>query len=333
MAKFFQSEIAAFDGDRNGFQNVKFKQNDFNSSTAAEGGTVLEFIPVHYKNPPVIQFIAYLDSFSDRYDTQYGEQQPFGRTNPYYIWQGNKRSIGISFAIPSSGISNGLHNLNNLSWLLSSVYPTYKDSTTATSVAASPLFRLRFANLISSPVNGGQGLLGVIRNISVNHVLESGFISVNPKNMGSSFANIAGKVIAGAKFEGSVPEGKKFLIPKLMRLTFDFNVVHDHALGWDYHTGQHRAGSGRGYPYDFGVVRGADASDSPGPLFEASPTAAAPGTAATYAAQNAGDNVLGARDEEGGAAVTTPAGGDAEPARDPDDDLGSVNLPRNQSLA
>ena len=143
MAKFFQSEIAAFDGDRSGFQNVKFKKNDFNSSTAAEGGAVLKFIPVHYKNPPVIQFIAFLDSLSDRYDTQYGEQQPFGRTNPYYIWQGNKRSIGISFAIPSSGISNGLHNLNNLSWLLSSVYPTYKDSTTATSVAASPLFRLK----------------------------------------------------------------------------------------------------------------------------------------------------------------------------------------------
>ena len=67
MPKFFQSEIAAYAGDKSGFQNVKFKKRDFDNSTAAELGTILEIIPVHIKNPPVIQFIAYLDSLSGSY--------------------------------------------------------------------------------------------------------------------------------------------------------------------------------------------------------------------------------------------------------------------------
>ncbi len=44
MPKFFQAEIAAYDGQKNGFQNVKFKENDFQNSSAAEAGSILEFI-------------------------------------------------------------------------------------------------------------------------------------------------------------------------------------------------------------------------------------------------------------------------------------------------
>ena len=58
MPKFFQSEIAAYNGAKTKFTNVKFKKGDFENSDAAAAGTLLEFIPVHVKNPPVIQFIA-----------------------------------------------------------------------------------------------------------------------------------------------------------------------------------------------------------------------------------------------------------------------------------
>jgi hypothetical protein len=262
MPKFFQSEIAAYDGEKSGFQNVKFKKNDFRSSTAAEAGAVLEFIPVHYPNPPVIQFIAYITNLSENFDVQYAAEQPFGRTNPYYVWQNNNRTISLGFDLPASGISKGLDNLNNLSWLVSSLYPSYKESNTATSVAATPLFRVRYANLICSSTKNGQGLLCAIGNVSVNHDTEKGFLSANPKNMGTSFANTAGKVLSEAGFENHVSEGSKILIPKLMKLTLDLKVVHDHALGWDYHTGDFRGGrSAPTFPHDFGLVR--EASDPP----------------------------------------------------------------------
>lgn len=262
MPKFFQSEIAAYAGDKTDFQNVQFKKNDFGNSTGAEAGTLLEIIPVHYPNPPVIQFIAYLNNINDSYIVRYNSEQPFGRTNPYHIWQSNDRSIGIGLDIPSSGIANGLDNLNNLSWLLSSLYPTYKDSTTATSIAASPLFRVRYANLVVSSTNSGQGLLCTINNINVSHDLENGFLQVNPKNVGTSFANAAAQVLSAAKFENAAPEGKNFLIPKVMKIDMDLSVVHDHPLGWDFHNGNFRGGTGApSFPYNFGTTR--DASDAP----------------------------------------------------------------------
>ena len=284
MTKFFQAEIAAHDGEKSKFQNVKFKKNDFQNSSAAEAGTILEFIPVHYPNPPVIQFISYITSLTEAYTTDHAQEQPFGRTNPYYIWKGNNRTISLSFDIPSSGISKGLDNLNNLSWLLASLYPTFKDNVNATSVAASPLFRVRYANLICSATNDGQGLLCAVGNVNVTHDTERGFLLASPKNIGTSFANTAGKVLAAAGFENSVSEGKKILIPKVIKLTLTLKVVHDHALGWDYHTGQFRGGrSAPSFPHNFGLVR--DASDTPAAgatVFSAAGTSApaAPGSPA-----------------------------------------------------
>jgi len=256
MPKFFQNELAAFNGEKTTFQNVKFKKGNFENSEAAEIGTLLEIIPVHIKNPPVIQFIAYIDTLTDSFNTEYTPEQPFGRTDPYYIWKGNKRNISLSWGIPSSSVSMGLNNLNNLSWLLAALYPTYKDATTATSIAASPMFRVRYANLISSPTSDGQGILCVITGAKVTHDGKSGFISVAPKNIGSRFANDAARVIQSAGFEDTLSEGKSLLIPKLMKFNCTLNVVHDHALGWDYNTGAWRGGLGAPtFPYNFGLQR------------------------------------------------------------------------------
>jgi len=266
MPKFFQYEVAAHAGDKQTFQNVEFKKNNFESSHGAELGTLLEIIPVHIKKPPVIQFIAYIDKIDDKFLVDYTSEQPFGRTDPYHIWKANKREISLSWAIPSPSIAKGLDNLNNLSWFLAALYPSYKNTLTATSISASPLFRVRHANLISSPTRDTQGLLCVIRNVGVTHNAKEGFISVNPLNMGSRHANTAGKLIKAAGFENYVNEGKNFLIPKLITINCSLNVVHDHSLGWDHHTGQWRGGrDARTFPYGFGLVREATGIPSVNP--------------------------------------------------------------------
>jgi hypothetical protein len=262
MPRFFQSEIAAHDGGKDRFQNVKFKKGALINSSAAEKGGVLEFIPVHIRNPPVIQLVAYVTSLSDRFASDYAQEQPFGRTNPYYIWKGNSREISLSVDIPSSGISKALDNINNLSWLMASLYPSYKDSTNSNSVAASPLHRVRYGSLICSSTNSGQGLLCVLKGATVSHITDQGFININPKNMGSSFANAAGKVLTEANFENYVSENKNILIPKLMKLSLNLSVVQDHPLGWDFYTGEFRGGrKAPGYPYDFPLVH--EATDPP----------------------------------------------------------------------
>tara|TARA_R110002110_G_scaffold391002_1_gene604246 strand:- start:1942 stop:2883 length:942 start_codon:yes stop_codon:yes gene_type:complete len=262
MPKFFQVEKAAYSGEKNTFTNVKFKKRALDNSSAAEAGTILEIIPLHIKNPPVIQFMAYITGLRDNFKSSQKGEQPFGRPDKYYMWQGNNRSISVTFDIPSSSAAKGLDNLNNLSWFLGALYPTYKDNQTATSIAASPMFRVRFANLICSSTNDGQGLPGVIQSINVTHDHSQGFIGINTQNMGTSFADAASSALKAAGFDTSINEGKKFLIPKLMKINFTLDVVHDHQMGWDYHTGQWRGGMGAPrFPYDFGMLR--DTTDSP----------------------------------------------------------------------
>ena len=280
MPKFFQVEKAAYGGEKNTFSNVNFKKNGLENSSAAEAGTILEILPLHIKSPPVIQFMAFITRLGDSFKSSQKAEQPYGRSDPYYMWQSNQRSITVAFDIPSSSVSKGLDNLNNLSWFLASLYPTYKNAQSTTSIAASPMFRVRFSNLICSSTNDGQGLPGVIQGVTVTHATDAGFIGINPQNMGSSFANTEGKILKAAGFDTSINEGKKLLIPKLMQISFTLNVVHDHRLGWDYNTGQWRGGPGAPrFPYDFGLLRSTEDTPEAGNSVvndEAPPTTAAP---------------------------------------------------------
>ena len=253
MPKFFAYERAAHAGEKQGLRNVEFKKNDFENSLGAQAGSLLEIIPVHIKKPPVIQFIAYLESLSDRFNPTYSEQQPFGRLDPYYVWKSSKRSISVSIAIPSSSLSKGLDNLNNLGWFLASTYPTYKNRELANSIAASPIFRVRYANLIASRTQGGQGILCTITGINVTHDLKAGFISA---------AADAQAVLEAAGLDANTDQTDRVLIPKLIRLSMQLNVLHDHSLGWDFETGEWRGGAtADGYPYGVGTQR--DVSDTP----------------------------------------------------------------------
>jgi len=263
MPKFFQTELAAYGGEKQGFQNIKFKKRDFNNSNAALAGTILEIIPVHIKNPPVIQFLAYVDDITDMHKSQQTANTGYGRSNPYYIWTSGDRNIRLGVTLVSPSITAGLDNLNNLSWLIAAQYPTYKDRNTATSIAASPLFRVRYGNLISSRSGGGQGVLCVIKGgVSVTHRGRDGYISAVPYGMAAGGGNTAGQLIKSAGFDNLIREGEKILIPKTIKLRLELAVVHDHQMGWDQDTGAWRSGwAAPGFPYGVGLVR--DTKDAP----------------------------------------------------------------------
>ena len=256
MSKFFQNDIAAHAGNKTGLRNVEFKKRNFDNSAAAAAGTILEIIPVHIKNPPVIQFVAYLEALSDNFQIKYQQKQPYGRTDPYYIWEGNSRSISVSFAIPNTSVSHALDNLNNLSWLAASVYPTYRERVSANSIAASPLWRIRYANLIASRTSGGQGALCKFDSLRINYGIEDGYIAIPSAGQNA-------EIIKSAGFDNLVRSGDNILVPKIISVDLDLDIIHDHALGWDYETGNWRGGrAAPGYPYGFGLNR--DATDSPG---------------------------------------------------------------------
>jgi len=258
MTKFFQNEIAAYSNEKDRLKNVEFVR-DFQNSVGAERGTLLEIIPVHIRNPPKIQFMAFLESLSDRFNPSYSKEQPFGRIDPYYVWKSADRSISVTLNIPSSSPQKALDNFNNLSWFLASLYPAYKKSQAANTISATPIFRVRYANLISSRTAGGQGVLGIIQGVNVTHKLDSGMIHIQPGRALGADGLIADRILKESGFDSIVFSGDVLQFPKDVQLSFQINVIHDHEVGWDHTTGDWLGGSAApAYPYGFGLQRDVD---------------------------------------------------------------------------
>ena len=103
-------------------------------------------------------------------------------------------------------------------------------SRNAATIAAAPLFRLKFANLIQSTktsepvVDINSGLVGSIDGLTYAPDLEQGF------------------------FDPRVGDNNSILYPQTIKLSFGFYVTHDHPLGWQKGTSDLRSGTVFPYP-------------------------------------------------------------------------------------
>tara|TARA_Y100000310_G_scaffold345007_1_gene461127 strand:+ start:3025 stop:3924 length:900 start_codon:yes stop_codon:yes gene_type:complete len=243
--------------------NVPFKGPNagFDSSVQADAGTKIEFIPIHFKNVPVISFIAYMDDIKDTINQAVQSTQPYGRPDPIRVWKSADRKIALSIKILSSSREMALRNLNNLNWLLASSYPTYDSSFCgcATSIAASPLFRVKYANLITN-VSNHNGLLCVIPSFSVTHEFKSGVIHVRRSDMSAppKGERTGASLLRSAGFS---TQAENYIVATKIGLSCTLEVVHEHSLGWDLATGEWRGGKASGYPYGLGLTK--DTSDPP----------------------------------------------------------------------
>tara|TARA_R110002020_G_scaffold388980_1_gene599636 strand:+ start:755 stop:1645 length:891 start_codon:yes stop_codon:yes gene_type:complete len=236
----------------NHFANVPFKgpNQGFTPSREAQEGSKIEFIPIHYKNAPVISFIAYMKNIKDTIDQKVNEQAVFGRPDPIRIWKSSGRKITLGLDIPSSSEEMALRNLNNLNWLLASGYPTYGStegcSSCSSAVAASPLFRVKYANIISNTSPTFNGLLSVIQSFGVTHDFSKGAIYVDAGGSDAAFLRNAGFAV----------KAKKIIVAAVITLDITLDIVHEHSMGWDAQTGEWRGDpKGASFPYGIGLQK------------------------------------------------------------------------------
>jgi len=162
-----------------------------------------------------IEFYAFVTSLSQTFASSWNAEQVYGRNDPIGNFQGTQRNLNISWDVPSANISEARENLEKMDTLAKMLYPAYSkanytadDGTTvgsnALSLSKAPLIRLQYANLIKNQgdVYSGEGLLGWIGNLSWTPVIEMGMFT----------------------------EGGE-LFPKVVSLSIDFTVQHEHDLG------------------------------------------------------------------------------------------------------
>ena len=181
----------------------------------------------HIPTGEEVGFEGWVTEFSDTYSSQWNSEQVYGRMDPLATYQGTQRQIQLGFDIVNGSESLAKTNLNKIAKFLQFQYPVYESSgqTQQNVLKAAPLLSLKWTNLISSPNNADQKLIGFIE----------GAVSYAPDMSEGGF--LAGEVVETEQPEGEGASSTykrqiRNYIPKKVSLSFNFTVLHTHLVGW-----------------------------------------------------------------------------------------------------
>lgn len=207
-----------------------------------------EGLVIHFNHIPTgktCHFKAFLTAFEDVYESQWNEEEVFGRMDPISTFKRTRRRIRLGWDVPAASEAEAVLNLKEAEKLLSMLYPVFEtadasdflqggetgqvteptaDRRRVGVMVAPPLFKMKFANLIvdgaKGRITGGareSGLVGTISGLSYRPDIEQGFFG------GFSDPN----TVLGAT--GIVPGT---LIPQTISLDIEFTVHHQHGMGF-----------------------------------------------------------------------------------------------------
>jgi len=178
------------------------------TNTLENKGQVLEFYQTF--SGASVSFKAFLQGYSESFNSQWSGTPVFGRPDPIQTYQGTSRTLNLSWIAPAFSIEDAELNLVKTSTLARMLYPEYSKIDNASTISKGPLIKIKFANLIYDAARGPGGdvrtcgLLGVIPSFSWQPVMDDGFF--DPDNR---------------------------LFPKNISISINFNVLHQHTLGWE----------------------------------------------------------------------------------------------------
>lgn len=177
------------------------------SDAQANAGYTLDFFHVATKTK--VKFKAFVTSLSDQYQSNWEKEEVYGRMDPIQTFKSTQRVVSVSWSIVAGSFREAKNNMKNLSDLFNMLYPVYETKQNSTTgMKASPLLRIKFANLISKSGATGDvseaGLLGSVDGFNFEPAMEDAMF-------GDSSGN---------------------LYPKVVSLSCTLSVIHEQPLGW-----------------------------------------------------------------------------------------------------
>lgn len=227
---------------------VLFPGGDDSSNLANSRFQYIEFY--HLISDLSVQFKAFLTEFTDGYGSTWHEEAAYGRMDPISMFVNTKRTVNLGWTVPSAELEEAKTNISKASLLLSMVYPDYEEQQGATTIKTSPLFRLKFMNLIQNiKVPGGtakiSGLLGRVDGFEYGPELHEGF------------------------FDPLGLFGQTEIYPQTIKFKCKFTVLHEHPLGWK--NGEARIPEFKKFPYNTANSPASTTTPPLGPLAAADP--------------------------------------------------------------
>lgn len=176
-----------------------------------------------------IKFKAFLQEFSDNFDPSWNDEEVFGRMDDLSTFKRTKRKISIKFDVIAASGEEAIVNHQEVSILASMFYPAYEDqSGGASTIIGSPLFKVKFLNLIHNVNSVGSdaktaGLLVKIKGFTYSPNFEAGVYDIVFNKISSIF-------------------------PKHYVISLEMDVYHTHKLGFTK-TGSPRIKNFEQFPY------------------------------------------------------------------------------------
>ena len=197
----------------------------------SSSGITLDFYHVPTKRR--VTFKAFLTQMDDSFNAKYNTEEVYGRMDPFQIFQGTSRQISISWQIPAYSAAEAKENLRRCSLLAAMQYPVYERTgrrrSEASTIKGSPVVKVKFANLIASNTALGgtaetSGLAAAMSGLSFSPNVEAGFVV---EDVG----------------------GQTMMFPKLIDLSCQLAIIHQHSLGWQQ-DGNARGNAMKRFPYN-----------------------------------------------------------------------------------
>ena len=187
-----------------------------------KAGMVLTF--THVPTNETVSFPAYLEMFSDAYNSNWNSEDVYGRMDPIATFSNTRRALSVAWNIPSESYTHAQENLSKANKILTFLYPLYDSKARggATAINQGPLMRVSFGNLIRD-AKTGKGLLGYVNGFTFDPDLELGMFAGKPFTHKETKDIKKANNLIGFDVE---------YYPKAYRLNFEFTVLHEHPLGF-----------------------------------------------------------------------------------------------------
>ena len=194
----------------------------------------------HVPTGKKVFFPAFIEMFSDSYNSNWNAEDVYGRMDPVANFINTRRALAVSWNVPADSYEHAAENVAKMNRLISFLYPLYdsREGSGATTINQGPLMRIRFGNLIRNAQNG-SGLLGYVNGFTFDPDFAEGVFygksSVRDLNKAADLEERIGNPGRAAELRAqakSIQNVDVEYLPKTFRVNFEFNVLHEHSLGF-----------------------------------------------------------------------------------------------------
>jgi hypothetical protein len=191
-----------------------------------------------------VRLYAAVENFTDNYSCNFNQESVFGRSDPMPSYQNTTRSISMQLVLVADNLGLGVKNLTDAKALAVMLYPDYNKHGNQYVFSKAPIVQMRWVNLIQdgAALDRKRMLAGTISNYSFSPDPEAGYFEYGPNDDASVPDSLK------QPYDYEQVGSKIGLVPKVIRLSIDFNPLHQETIGLkpdDNYT------LGARFPYDF----------------------------------------------------------------------------------